>query len=203
MTDLTTQILLFDCFQLYLGEILRGQITGSELLLRIIKSENQVCGQCEHTTEKRLWKMRILICSKNACEEENEMKKVYSGFTIFLMLLSFPAIAQVNIAKNEEKIVESETMSRDEWEWALRAVMAYKTLYQYGYYPTYDEYVLKYANKQGLMGMYQAECLSSLETRKLLDKANTISLFVGLYLQKDGQCDAFTMAKIVKTLVEE
>ena len=121
---------------------------------------------------------------------------------IFLVFIAFFFIiysSSVIFAQNNSA---SDELSRDEWEWALRAVMAYKTLYQSGYYPTYDEYVLKYTNKSGLITMYQAECLGNLKTRKVIDKADTISLFVGLYLQRDGKCDAFTMSDIVKTLVE-
>lgn len=125
--------------------------------------------------------------------KKRNMISIFIIFMIMIYTSSF-VIAQNNSSSDE--------LTRDEWEWALRAVMAYKTLYQSGYYPTYNEYVLKYTNKSGLITMYQAECLGNIQTRKIIDKADTISLFVALYLQRDGKCDAFTMAGIVKTLVE-
>ena len=105
--------------------------------------------------------------------------------------------------KEENKKAELNKLTRDEWEWALRAIMAYKTLNQYGYYPTYDEYTMKYINRSGLITMYQAECLGNLYTQKLVNRADEIVLFIKLcMMNNNGYCSAIEMSKIVKTLAE-
>ena len=107
---------------------------------------------------------------------------------------------------SEEKVIaqtNSEDLSRDEWEWALRAVMVYKTFNEYGYSPTYDEYTLKFMNKEQLKNLYCAECASNLETRKVTNKASSIVMLIQICLLKTGgYCDAAEMARIVKIVIE-
>ena len=108
--------------------------------------------------------------------------------------------------RQNEKISNNENLnklSRDEWEWALRAVMVYKTFYEYGYSPTYDEYTLKFMDKERLKLLYGSECASNLETRKVIDKADSIVMLIQICLVKTGgYCDAVEMARIVKLVIE-
>lgn len=125
------------------------------------------------------------------------MKRTLRIFTplFFLFCLSFSTFSQ--------KTSSFDDLTRDECEWALRAVMAYKTFHEAGYYPTYDELTMKISNKDSLITMYKAECLGNLQTRNVIDKGDEIVMFIKLCLMKTGgYCDAFEMSKIVKNLSE-
>ena len=126
------------------------------------------------------------------------MKKRNLIFTfmtfVFIIYSSSTVIAQ-NSSSNE--------LSRDEWEWALRAVMVYKTFNESGYSPTYDEYTLKFMDKEQLKLLYIAECSSNLDTRKVANKADSIVMLIQICLLKTGgYCDAVEMARIVKIVFE-
>lgn len=142
---------------------------------------------------------------KREADEEIAKSKGFSSVDDYYADLKKKEEEKLNKQKKEqeERNARLNELTRDEWEWALRAIMAYKTIYQSGYYPTYDDYTMKYINKSGLINMYQAECLGNLQTRKLIDRADEIVVFIQLcMLNNGGYCSGFDMARIVKDLAE-
>ena len=126
------------------------------------------------------------------------MKKrnlIFTFMTFVFIIYSPSTVIAQNSSSNE--------LSRDECEWALRAVMVYKTFNESGYSPTYDEYTLKFMDKEQLKLLYRAECSSNLDTRKVANKADSIVMLIQICLLKTGgYCDAVEMARIVKIVFE-
>lgn len=133
----------------------------------------------------------------------HKYEKTNKLIILLLLVISIFTISEGKLAAQTDSESKSNNLSRDEWEWALRAVMVYKTFYEYGYSPTYDEYTLKFMDKERLKLLYGSECASNLETRTVIDKADNIVMLIQICLLKTGgYCDAVEMARIVKLVIE-